>query len=55
MSLRTVCLPGSARGRARFVYQNPHQLEVDKVRGRQETKAFILDDTAEMGDRRVIR
>lgn len=38
---RTDCLPESAKSRARFVYRSPHQHEIDKVRARQETKAFI--------------
>jgi hypothetical protein len=40
-SKRADCLPDSAKSRARFVYRNPHQHEIDKVRARQETKAFI--------------
>lgn len=35
------CLPESAKSRARFVYRSQHQHEIDKVRARQETKAFI--------------
>lgn len=38
---RTDCLPESAKSRARFVYRSPHQQEIDKVRARQQTKAFI--------------
>ncbi|QOJ22377.1 MAG: transposase [Gammaproteobacteria bacterium] len=29
------------QNRARFVYRSPHQHEIDKVRVRQETRAFI--------------
>ena len=47
MKLRTpwnsayLSLPESAKSRARFVYRSPHQHEIDKVRARQKTKAFI--------------
>ncbi len=39
--VRTDCLPESAKSGARFVYRSPHQHEIDKVRARQETRAFI--------------
>ena len=40
-SRRADCLPDSAKSRARFVYRSLHQHEIDKVRARQETRAFI--------------
>jgi IS5 family transposase len=40
-SKRVDCLPDSAKSRARFAYRSPHQYEIDKVRARQETRAFI--------------
>jgi len=41
LSKRADCLPDLAESRARFVYRSPHQHEIDKVRARQETRAFI--------------
>ncbi len=38
---RAECLPESAKNRARFVYRSPHQHEIDKVRVRQATRAFV--------------
>lgn len=38
---RADCLPESAKNRARYVYRSPHQHEIDRVRVRQETRAFI--------------
>ena len=35
------CLPDTQKHRARFVYRSPHQSEIDKVRKRQQTQAFI--------------
>ena len=38
--LRSKCLPENHQNRARFVYRNPHQDEIDKVKRRQETAYF---------------
>jgi len=38
---RAECLPENAQQRARFVYRSPHQPEIDQVRKRQKTSAFI--------------
>jgi len=38
--LRTQCLPENHQNRARFVYRNPYQDEIDKVRKRQKTAYF---------------
>ena len=35
------CLPDTQKHRARFVYRSPHQSEIDQVRKRQQTQAFI--------------
>jgi hypothetical protein len=40
-SKRADCLSESAKSRARFVYRSSHQHEIDKVRARQEIRAFI--------------
>jgi len=37
---RDQCLPEKHRNRARFVYRNPYQDEIDKVKRRQETTYF---------------
>ena len=36
-----IAYPNQLRNRAWFVYRSPHQHEIDKVRTRQETRAFI--------------
>ncbi|MFI0414251.1 MAG: IS1182 family transposase [Candidatus Thiodiazotropha sp.] len=39
-SLRSTCLPGSQKNRARFVYRSLHQSHIDRVRRRQGTRFF---------------
>lgn len=39
-SLKTACLPIRHQNRARFMYRNPHQSEIDRVRWRQNTLHF---------------
>ncbi|MCB1858322.1 MAG: transposase [Gammaproteobacteria bacterium] len=41
-SLRSTCLPGSQKNRARFVYRSLHQSHIDKVRRRQSTRLFKI-------------
>jgi len=38
---RESCLPDTAKQRARFVYRSVHQHEIDQVRRRQNTAAFV--------------
>jgi len=38
--LRDSCLPNNHQHRARFVYRNPHQDEIDRVKKRQQTEYF---------------
>ena len=38
--LRDSCLPNNHQHRARFIYRNPHQDEIDRVKKRQHTEYF---------------
>ena len=37
---KTACLPDSYKNRARFVYRNPNQDKIDRIRKRQQTTHF---------------
>ncbi len=39
-SYREQCLPNNFKHRARFIYRNPEQEEIDRIRKQQETPAF---------------